>query len=380
MSRVAVALLLAAALGGCDYLGAQYNHDKFRFNSMVRGKEEYRIDAKGTNGETSVDSLSAASTRSNEEIKLYERYRQITRGDVGSGESGQNDGGSNPSVSQVTNKDEQAQKLGLNTEDSQIEVTWPDTVLNSINSSQTTKKSGTAENPAEVTTVTVTGPDEEHVRALSSTASISQMRDLLTEPTFPGLLPMERTIELGCLAPPDSAAFEATGKVKAAFEKGVTKAGAEAEFATAVVKMFEESERTLFLQYALFRLCEMAINAPSGFRNVYPVIIHDIVRRTAEMRDLANKEAESRRAEEEKTKQEMEKTAQGKEATARAATELAIKGQEGKNLELAAKFRRQAQVDDCIAAGTKDRTDLDSEKIIAIRKTCKDTFDPESAS
>jgi predicted transcriptional regulator YheO len=63
----------------------------------------------------------------------------------------------------------------------------------------------------------------------------------------------------------------------------------------------------------------MSVNAPSEFRNVYPVIIHDIVRRTAEVTQLANKEAEERRVEEEKTKKmklnlEMQKAKPDKES------------------------------------------------------------------
>ena len=63
----------------------------------------------------------------------------------------------------------------------------------------------------------------------------------------------------------------------------------------------------------------MSVNAPSEFRNVYPVIIHDIVRRTAEMTQLANQKAEERRLEEEKTKQmklnlEMQKAKPDKES------------------------------------------------------------------
>lgn len=159
----------------------------------------------------------------------------------------------------------------------------------------------------------------ELLRALSSTASIAQMRDLLTEPSFPALLPVERNVELGCLPPPDSAAFESVSNLSANLKQQGIDVGVSGEFASSVVKLFEESERTLFLQYALFRLCEMSVNAPSEFRNVYPVIIHDIVRRTAEMTQLANQKAEERRLEEEKTKQmklnlEMQKAKPDKES------------------------------------------------------------------
>jgi hypothetical protein len=95
----------------------------------------------------------------------------------------------------------------------------------------------------------------ELLRALSSTASIAQMRDLLTEPSFPALLPIERNVELGCLPPPDSAAFEAVSKLSASLKQQGIEVGVSGEFASSVVKLFEESERTLFLEYALFRLC-----------------------------------------------------------------------------------------------------------------------------
>jgi len=161
--------------------------------------------------------------------------------------------------------------------------------------------------------------NDELIRAFSSTASIAQMRDLLTEPSFPALLPIERNVELGCLPPPDSAAFEAVSKLSANLKQQGIDVGVSGEFANSVVKLFEESERTLFLQYALFRLCEMSVNAPSEFRNVYPVIIHDIVRRTAEMNQFATIEAEKRKVEEEKTKQlqlqiEIQKTKPDKES------------------------------------------------------------------
>ena len=144
---------------------------------------------------------------------------------------------------------------------------------------------------------------EELIRGLSSTASMGQIRDLITEPEVPELLPTKRSISVGCLPPPDSAAFEAATTLTAKLEKAGSKLGISSEYADKVVKLFEESERTMFLQYALFRLCEMSVNTPSGFRNVFPVIMHDMVRRAAELRDVAVKEAETRRTEEEKTRQ-----------------------------------------------------------------------------
>lgn len=180
---------------------------------------------------------------------------------------------------------------------SALETYWPASVLNKIQSTTQVEETGK--------TTTTTQPDESLIRALSSTMAIDQMRDLLTEPTFPSLLPTEREVHLGCLPPPESAAFEAVQKLSALMQQQAggqqqasNKIGVDTEFSSRVVKLFEESERTVFLQYALFRLCEMSINAPSGFRNVYPVVVHDIVRQTAEMNQVANKEAEVTRQKE----------------------------------------------------------------------------------
>lgn len=258
---------------------------------------------------------------------------------------------------------------------SEIGITWPETILDKNGSSHevTEKFDDTGKVVKERTTINK-GLNEELIRALSSTASVAQMRDLLTEPTFPGMLPYQRTVKLGCLPPPESAAFESTAKLKAAFQDKTPSSGgtglqatAEAQFATAVVKLFEESERTLFLQYSLFRLCEMAINAPSGFRNVYPVIIHDIVRRTAEMNQLANKEAELRRAEEERTKQEAQKTN-------RTTVQLELARQEQANLKQADENRRRALVQECIAARTKDKPTLIATELKPIQDDCEARF------
>lgn len=162
---------------------------------------------------------------------------------------------------------------------SQFEFIWPKDFINNV----VDKYKGDSVN--------------ELLRALSSTASVVQMRDLLTEPSFPPLLPVERQVELGCLPPPDSAAFEAVMNLSASVKNLMVDGkpidpSLTMNLSQSVVKLFEESERTLFLQYALFRLCEMSVNSPAEFRNVYPVIIHDIVRRTAEMSQLATIEAE----------------------------------------------------------------------------------------
>lgn len=348
-------------MSGC----AQINRDNLRYGAIKRGTEVYRVN--------NMDSLESAKEHNREAVELYRKHVEISRGQVISEtfkeiknrvsnmleqklkECNQTDNCNElqklkdeiNSITVIFNeaqtlKDEQLMSLAKGrllaietkirmlsakltskqylsetilkippTQNGfqrkpEIEIIWPKDFINNV----VDKDKGDSVN--------------ELLRALSSTASVAQMRDLLTEPSFPPMLPVERTIELGCLPPPDSAAFEAVMNLSANL-KNLMVSGApidaslSANFATSVVKLFEESERTLFLQYALFRLCEMSVNSPAEFRNVYPVIIHDIVRRTAEMTQLANQKAEERRIEEEKTKQmelslEMQKTKPDKES------------------------------------------------------------------
>src|SRR5690606_33456371 len=70
-------------------------------------------------------------------------------------------------------------------------------------------------------------------------------------------------------------------------------------------KAVEETQKTWFLQWALYRLCESGINASAEFRNVLPVVMHDLVRRTAEMEDSVEAEIAKRVVEQEKTRQEI---------------------------------------------------------------------------
>jgi len=308
MGRYYFYIILAIIIfvfSGC----AQINRDNLRYSSVKRGYEIYRIDDK--------DSLQSAKESADEEIKSYDNRLKIykeylkplqcdnkeQKQDKTSSESSNKSDTTGkeskkttkaitpPSAEQITaNQLEVTAITPLNSPViSQIEYIWPEKFL---------EKAGLDINTS-----------EELIRALSSTASVAQMRDLLTEPSLPPLLPVERHVDLGCLPPPDSAVFENTAKIFATL-KGLQIEGqaveptVSADFASHVVKLFEETERTVFLQYALFRLCEMSINSPAEFRNVYPVIIHDIVRRTAEMTQLATQKVEERRIEEEKTKQE----------------------------------------------------------------------------
>lgn len=312
LSVTGILLLLVA---GCASW-TQMHRDDLRFRSIKRGTEKYQL--------TTKDSHEMAAKRSEQSIKLYgeyvglqtrhpallAEYERVRKENEGLSKQG----GVTNTAEKALPPDEKAllpdgrvlPPEGFRR--SQIEVFWPAGLL----------KQFPHDNAAA----------GELIRALSSTSSIAQMRDLLTEPSLPDLLPIERSVDLACLPPPDSAAFDALGKMNAYFQQDKNlQAGLSGEFGVSAVKLFEESERTLFLQYALFRLCEMAINAPSGFRNVYPVIIHDIVRRTAEMNQLATREAEARRTEAEKTAQK--------------ALELKVKQQE-------AKAKRESAYFDCL--------------------------------
>lgn len=322
-------LLIALLTGdGCFYSVEQVNRDKLRYRHQKRGTAEFQITSQ-------PDSLTAGTEASAQALQRYYWYAhsqglakppppptpsrtarcvwypggaqaghwvcESTEGRLGPAESTiiperspvEADLGAREEMGRPVNNS-RAHKPDLAT-------IWPNDMYLSHKRVETKRDKGRVEEMWDPKV------DDVFLRALSSSASIAQMRDLLTEPSFVDMMPMSKSVELGCLPPPDSAAFtavtELAGKVKASLPDKNTDISAEfsQKFSSAVVKLFEESERTVFLQYALFRLCELSINAPSEFKNVYPVIVHDIVRRTAEMNEWT--ESEKRRQEEEKTKQ-----------------------------------------------------------------------------
>jgi hypothetical protein len=285
-------------ISGC----AQLNRDNIRYSAVKRGYEVYRIDGK--------DSLQSAKESADKEIDSYDKRLKIYKEYL--------------KPLQCDNKEQKQDKTPSEfSKKSDTTVKEPEKINKAPGGHpfpQPNAGQNTSNQPEVKTTTPLTSPivsqieyiwpkelfdkpNDELIRAFSSTASVAQMRDLLTEPSLPPLLPVERTVELGCLPPPDSAVFESTANILATL-KGLKIEGqaveptVSADFASHVVKLFEETERTVFLQYALFRLCEMSVNSPAEFRNVYPVIIHDIVRRTAEMSQLVNIEREKSRQEE----------------------------------------------------------------------------------
>ena len=319
-------------MSGC----AQINRDNLRYDSIKRGNEIYKVANK--------DSLAAAEEHNDKAINLYKEHLKAYRERCIDEKEGNKVDNQQKDASQNVDKKDMGEKKETAKDRVQDKIFVSDTMFPSLpaqsNDSKKLKISASLSSCSDRSDMEIfwskdfikeianviakdskleSNSISELIRALSSTASIAQMRDSSTEPSFPALLPVERNVELGCMPPPDSAAFEAVSKLSASLKQQGIEVGVSGEFASSVVKLFEESERTLFLQYALFRLCEMSVNAPSEFRNVYPVIIHDIVRRTAEMTQLANQKAEERRLEEEKTKQmklnlEMQKAKPDKES------------------------------------------------------------------
>jgi hypothetical protein len=337
-----LSLVLILNLAGCANF-VQMKRDELRYAALIRGTEEYKIADK--------DSLVAAKERASSAIEDYRNHMNVYEGifdylkekprllqeqkklaeenaalrkelrskevqgpKPAAGKSIRDESKMLIQMMPAIRDAEPKASDSFGTTPAEAKVRLSDPVLfwpASINKilgvpKTTTIIKDTAKKQETTTTVEpfAHAHPEELIRGLSSTASMGQIRDLITEPEIPELLPINRKISLGCLPPPDSAAFEAVTRLTANLERdSVGKLGISSEYADKVVKLFEESERTMFLQYALFRLCEMSVNTPSGFRNVFPVIMHDMVRRAAELRDVAVKEAETRRTEEEKTRQ-----------------------------------------------------------------------------
>jgi hypothetical protein len=362
VNRSILTLMMLLGITGCANQ-VQMERDKLRYAAVTRGTETYKIEG--------LDSLKAAEERATRAIADYKEHmgvysgllnymnekedvlaqqknlrneiarlnaeladkdkkrskavpgsdkgRRSTSNAYDSTSSAQKSFGPLMAFGKVSGDSQRENPFKANTSDAKVWLSdpdqfWPGSINEVVGGATKTQIFKDAAKKQETTT-TITPfahrHPEELIRGLSSTASMGQIRDLITEPEIPELLPTSRTVSLGCLPPPDSAAFEAATKLAANLEKdGAGKLGVSSEYADKVVKLFEESERTMFLQYALFRLCEMSINSPSGFRNVFPVIMHDMVRRSAELRDVATKEAETRRAEEEKTRQKAEETKQ----------------------------------------------------------------------
>jgi len=336
----------------CGYRDLQIQYD----NEFKKAYDDFSksIESKDANGqrlfETKIRILSVLYSRLADTISMQRNagpwvsnenaQTQELPPTVGEGVSSQNVGMLPPPPGVNGSLESKMGSRAMNIGNSVIEDFWPKELFTTVSLNK------------------LLGTDrQEFLRALDSSASTAQMRDLITEPSYTGMLPVQSEVSIGCLPPPDSAAFQATSQLTASFTDKSLSGSLSNAVATSVVKLFEESERTLFLQYALFRLCEMSVNAPAGFRNVYPVIIHDLVRHAAELDQLSSKEAETRRAEEEQTKQKaLEKeieTLKANEATAQN------------------DIKRNALILDCQNRALLKATDIAAFDGKAIRSTCE---------
>jgi hypothetical protein len=115
---------------------------------------------------------------------------------------------------------------------------------------------------------------------------------MVTEPSIHSLVPTYREVTLSCVPPPEQAAIATAASVAANVEVKGGKGGIDARLAESITRLFEQTERTIFLQYALFRLCEMSINSAGEFRNVFPLIVHELVRQSASLTLEASIEGE----------------------------------------------------------------------------------------
>ena len=251
---------------------------------------------------------------------------------------------------------------------------WSASVFEHLGSTNTVESKDAAGNPV---TSTTEGPNPDLIRALSSTASIGQMRDLLMEPSFPHLVPLKRRVKLGCLPPSDNVVFEFMNKIQAGLKKNTTdgkgsdqsiEGSLNAEQRTYAIKVVEETQKTWFLQWALFRLCESTINSPAGFRNVAPVVIHDIVRRTAEMSDDAQVEISKAGVQQEQTRQEREKTRQEELKLEAKKVDQIVETARSENAAAETELLKQRQITACIEAKLKQSADGDPAEI---KKSCK---------
>lgn len=150
--------------------------------------------------------------------------------------------------------------------------------------------------PTEVATAAVGKTDAQNVtpfvREMNNIFSMQYLRDLVTEPSIHAMVPMYREVTLKCTPPPEQSVIQTAAAVAASVKAKGAEGAIDARLAESVVKLFEQTERTIFLQYALFRLCEMSINSAGEFRNVFPVMIHELVRQSAALTLEASVEAE----------------------------------------------------------------------------------------
>ncbi len=127
--------------------------------------------------------------------------------------------------------------------------------------------------------------DKQHhptiVRELNNILWLQSLRDLLTEPGLYSQLPQKRKVKLACAPPPEQTAIQTAASFLAKGDYKGAGGTLEARLAESTIKLFEQTERTVFLQYAMFRLCEMGINSAGEFRHAFPLVMQELVRQAA---------------------------------------------------------------------------------------------------
>ena len=130
-------------------------------------------------------------------------------------------------------------------------------------------------------------------REMNNLLWMRSLRDLLTEPSMYSIQPTEREVTLRCAPPPEQSVIQTAMSIAAsAKHPSGGEGGLDFRLAESVMKLFEQTERTVFLQYAMFRLCEMGINSPGEFRNAFPLVMQEVIRQSAGLTLEAAVEAE----------------------------------------------------------------------------------------
>ena len=147
---------------------------------------------------------------------------------------------------------------------------------------------------------------------VSDLLEVEQLRQSISDHPDRSMLPIRRDVILKCVLPPAQSVKETSVSLAATLEglpqAKVGKAQLDTRFADKVVRLFEQTERTVFLQYALFRMCEMTVNSPVEFRNVFPIMLHRLIRQSATLNQEAAIVELKHATEEERTLQEKERT------------------------------------------------------------------------
>lgn len=132
------------------------------------------------------------------------------------------------------------------------------------------------------------------VKEMNHVLWMQYVRDMLTEPDLTPMVPIHRKVDLRCIPPPEQSVIQTQySNSVSAMVKGF-QGSVDQRFAESVTKLFEQSERTVFLQYAMFRLCEMSINTGGDIRNTFPLVMGELVRQAANL--TIESEVETERA------------------------------------------------------------------------------------